>query len=193
VSYVKSPLLSLIALISLIAIDLAVFRSIVRTYGTSSGSGRHGALLLLGLLPTLSLAVVGMCSLALAIHSSRLANPFVLGFVATSILAALAFVVACSMWLQPAVILQFAQGLAPRITTINAPTWVPIVLAAYALAVSAPQTLVAIWGGWLFYRFGISIGRLDSPGPENRPMRWDASWSLADSSGTVARTSGGQE
>jgi len=82
------------------------------------------------------------------------------GFVATTFVTALAYVVLCSLGLlAPGPVLAYLQPLAPPISVANAPSWVPIKLIGYSAVVAVPQIPFAISGGWLFRFCGVALCR----------------------------------
>ena len=155
----RLSLSTVMLLVVLLAIDLVAFRAALGLIAVPSGQGVRGAYCLLGLLPTLTISFLGLYFLAKSLWACGRTRPFDVGFVVTMFVAALAYVVVCSLGFQPGVVMAYLQPLAPPISDANAATWVPIILMGYSLVVAVPQFLVAVSGGWLFRFCGVGLCR----------------------------------
>ena len=155
----KRLLSVLMVVVALLAIDLAVFRHVLDMLAGTSNHARAGAFCLLGLLPILTASALHLQSLATAIRARASARPFASGFVAMSLVAALAYVVIYSLLDLPALVFTHLQPLTPPISVKSETIWVPILLLGYTLVVSVPQFVVAALGGGLCHRYGIAIRR----------------------------------
>jgi hypothetical protein len=170
----RFPIAGLMAAVAAVAINLAVWRSID---WTNAAGGLSHFLFACGAMPMASLLILVVVTSAPTLMRGGPVSPFVVGFEALGWAAVFAFISCYSV--APSVLLGYA-GLIGAYTRpvferyfTDSPSWVGMFfeLGAGVVIFSPPQLLVALLGGWLARKLGLTVRferqRTAAPAPES--------------------------
>jgi hypothetical protein len=172
---VRFPIAGLMAAVALVAVNLAVWRSIELTLADGGISAFFFAC---GTVPVASvLFLVALMSLPRLVRGER-ALPFVVGFEAVGWALVFAFITCYSV--APWALLGYAELIGPYTRPVFqryiafAPTWIglQVELCAGAVLFAVPQLLIALFGGCLTRKLGLSVRfeRQRTDGPSVPPL-----------------------
>jgi len=172
----RFPIAGMMAAVVAVAINLAVIRSIEWTKPDTMAHFFFAC----GVMPMASvLILVALMSLPDLVRSGRL-SPFVLGFEAVGWAVVFAFVTCYSI--ASPILLAYAEGIGAYTRPVfiryfaDPPPWVGMALelGLGAVIFSLPQLAVALLGGWLTRKFGLTV-RFERRGmeePAARATKW---------------------
>jgi hypothetical protein len=154
------PIALLMAAVAAVAINLAVWRSID---WTSGAEGLSHFFFACGVMPMASLLILVALKSAPSLMRTGCVSPFVVGFEALGWAAVFAFVTCYSV--APWLLLAYAELIGVYTRPIferylaQTPSWVGlyIELGAGVIIILPPLLLVALLGGWLTRKLGITV------------------------------------
>jgi hypothetical protein len=156
----RFPIAGLMAAVGAVAINLAVWRSI---NFNNAPNGLSHFFFACGVMPMASLLILVALMSAPTLMQGGRVSPFVVGFEASGWTVVLAFVTCYSV--APLVLLGYAELIGTHTRPVferylaDTPAWVGmyIELAAGVIIFAPPQLLVALLGGWLTRKLGLSV------------------------------------
>ncbi len=155
----RFPIAALMAAVVAVAINLAVWRSIELT---SVDGGMSHFFFACGAMPMASLLILVALPRAASVMRGDPVSPFLLGFEASGWATVFAFVTCSSI--APSVLLRFVELIGPYTRPVferylaDTPSWAGlyIELGLGVIIFSPPQLLVALVGGWLTRKLGLT-------------------------------------